>query len=112
MKKISCTIIALLLALHSPLALADDKPAISISQAADIAEKSKAVREGGDSVYVVSLTLERTSVINGKMMWLAKWSSTLPGNNPNEHEIGVQIFMDGTVKHIVKVPGGGTQGYK
>ncbi|MEI8341704.1 MAG: hypothetical protein WCH43_09245 [Verrucomicrobiota bacterium] len=104
MKNISCTIIALLLALHAPLALAEDKPALSIREALDIAEKAKAVRANGDQVFIVSMTLERTSMLNGKTVWIAKWSGTLPANKPSDRETGVQIAMDGSVKHIVKGP--------
>jgi len=104
MKKISCTLIALVLAFHAPLALAEEKPAISIREAAEIAEKAKAMREGGDKVFIVSLAYERTAMINGKPVWIAKWSGKLPANNPSDREVGVQIAMDGSVKHIVKGP--------
>jgi len=102
MKKIGCSILALLIALQTPLALADDTPAISIRQALDLAEKAKAVRENSDKVYILSIALERTSIIGGKPVWIAKWSGPLPANDPRDRDIGVQIFMDGSVRHIVK----------
>jgi len=104
MKKTISPFIALLLVLNAPLARAEEKPALSIREAVDIAEKAKALRENGDKVSIVSLTFERTSILNGKAVWIAKWSANLPANNPRDHEIGVQIAMDGSVKHIVKGP--------
>ena len=104
MKKITSTLIALLFALHSPAVQAEDKPAISIHQAADLAEKAKALRENGDTVFIESLTLQRTGIFAGKTVWIAKWSGKLPANNPRDREVGVEISMDGTVKHIVKGP--------
>jgi hypothetical protein len=104
MKKITCTLIALLLALQAPLMFAEEKPTLSIREALDIAEKAKLMRENGDKVEIISLTFERTSMLNGKPVWVAKWSGNLPANKPTDHEIGVQIAMDGSVKHIVKGP--------
>ena len=104
MKKITCACIALLFALHSPVVRADDRPAVSIQQAADLAEKAKALRENGSTVFIESLTLQRTGIIHGKTVWVAKWSGKLPANNPRDREVGVEISMDGTVKHIVKGP--------
>ena len=104
MKKIILIIIAILPVVLAPLALAEEKPAISIQDAIVIAEKAKALREHGESVFIASIALERTSMLNGKTVWIAKWSGKLPANNPRDHEVGVQISMDGSVKHIVKGP--------
>ena len=104
MKKIIRVLLALLPVITAPLAMAEEKPAISIREAVEIAEKAKGARENGDRVFIASITLERSSLLGGKTLWIARWSGNLPANNPHDHEIGVQIAMDGSVKHIVKGP--------
>ena len=104
MKKISFILIAVLLAFHSPMIRAEDKPTLSILEAVNLAEKAKSLRENGDTVFIESLALQRTSVFNGKVVWIAKWSGKLPANDPRNREVGVEISMDGHVKHIVKGP--------
>ena len=79
-------------------------PRISIREAVELAEKAKAERADSDAVYIESLTLEVGSLLGGKSVWIAKWSAPLPANNPKQSEFGVQISMDGSVKHLIKAP--------
>lgn len=104
MKKIICSVIALFSIIMALPVMAGEKPALSIREALDLAEKAKGMRENSNTVYIASIHLERTSMLNGKMIWIVKWSDNLPANNPHDREIGVQIAMDGSVKHIVKGP--------
>ena len=102
MKKISFTFMALLLVFQSPRMLANDRPAISVQEAVAIAEKAKTLRANGDSVFIESVTLHHTSLLNSKRVWIVKWSGKLEANDPRDHEVGLEIAMDGQVKHIVK----------
>ena len=104
MKKISFTFIALLFAAQAPFLQAEERPEISIQQAVKIAETEKNLRDNGSSVYIESISLQRTSLLNGKTVWIAKWSEKLPANDPRDRDVGVEISMDGHVKHIVKGP--------
>jgi Flp pilus assembly protein CpaB len=106
MKKIQ-NALRLLIALalvSSAVQAGEPRPALALRDAIEIAEKAKALRENSDKVFITSIALERLSILSGKQVWVAKWSGPLPANNPRDHEIGVQISMDGTVKHIVKGP--------
>ena len=103
MKTLFNTLIALSIA--TSLRAEDPRPALPIRQALDIAEKARSVRESGDKVYVASISLERAAMMSGKLVWFAKWSSSLPANNPAQREIGVEIAMDGSVTHMIKGPG-------
>ncbi|GEM_PF-2342692 len=80
-------------------------PQLSIREALDIAEKAKADRDGGDKVYVESISLDRGALMSSKAVWIAKWSDPLPANKKGKVDVGVEIAMDGTVKHLVKGPG-------
>lgn len=95
----------MLLTIHASALRAENAaPAVSIQKAIEIAEQAKLMRDGGDRVYIEKIELQRTSLLNAKDVWIVKWSGKLPANKPEDREIGLQIFMDGHVKHIVKGP--------
>jgi hypothetical protein len=79
-------------------------PAVSIRQAIEIAEREKTVRPDSDRVFIASVELQRVSMLNARQVWIVKWSGPLAANKPQDRDIGLQIFMDGSVKHIVKGP--------
>ena len=79
-------------------------PAISIRQAIDIAEKEKTLRPDSDKVFILSIELQRLSLLNAKQIWIVKWSGPISANKPEDREVGLQISMDGSVKHMVKGP--------
>ena len=86
----------------SPLATrAHAEPAVSAKQALQLAEDALASKNA-PGVYLQSLTLVKTSLFTGKMVWTVNWSDNVPGSKPDTKEVGLEIGMDGSVTHLVK----------
>lgn len=89
-----------LFTLHSP-ALAG--PAITAKRAVELAEEALAAKNAGDSVFIQSIALQRTSLItSGKLVWTVSWSENIAGSKPGSVEVGLEIGMDGSVAHLIK----------
>lgn len=101
------TIFCLLLFALAPLVplLADEAPPVSARQALDIAEKNLADRGLTKELYVYSVTLTQTSILNNQSYWFVKWSHPIPASNPRNREIGMKVTMEGVVTRLVKEPG-------
>lgn len=80
-------------------------PPVSAREAIAIAEKDLADRGLDKKLYVVSVTLERASMLNSRAHWFVKWSESIPASNPRNREVGVKVNMDRTAVRLVKEPG-------
>jgi len=89
----------------SSLVAFGNPPPITARQALDIAEKNLAERGLDKKLYVVGVTLERTSMFSEKAYWLVKWSEPIPASNPSNREVGIKVNMDGSAVRLVKEPG-------
>lgn len=90
------------LLLVSTAAFADNAPAISVHQALDLAEANMKERDLGKVVYIESVTLTRPALFGGETFWFIKWSHPIPATDPNKHEIGIKVRMDGRTTRLVK----------
>lgn len=97
------TLLTIVFCAATPL-FADERPAISVRQALDIAEKDLASRGLTEKLYVVSATLEHGSMFGGASFWLLKWNEAIPASKPENREIGMKVRMDGTPVRLVKEP--------
>lgn len=79
-------------------------PPVSIGEALAIAEKSMKDRGLEQRVYIQSISLERTSLLNSKPFWLVRWSTPLPASEPKTREIGIKVDMEGRAVRLVKGP--------
>ena len=93
-----CCLLVLAANLH-----ADPLP-VSAREALTLAEKNLTERRLDKKLYVVGLTLERSSMFNSKSYWFVKWSDAIPASNPNNREIGIKVNMDGSAVKLVKEP--------
>ena len=55
---------------------------------------------GPSAPHIVSITLEKSALVNGTQSWIIRWSS--PIQEGTQSEIGVRVKMDGTLSHIVE----------
>lgn len=55
---------------------------------------------GPSAPHIVSITLEKSSLVNGTHSWIVRWST--PIQEGTQSEIGVRVKMDGTLAHIVE----------
>jgi len=83
-------------------AFASDGPAITLHQALDLAEANMKERDLGKVIYVESVTLVRPAIFGGETYWFIKWSHPIPATDPNKHEIGIKVRMDGRTTRLVK----------
>jgi hypothetical protein len=95
---LALTLLALFI-LRSP-ALAG--PAVSAKRAVELAEEALAAKNAGDSVFIQSLSLQRSSLLSGKPVWTVSWSENIQGSKPGSVEVGLEIGMDGSVVHLIK----------
>ncbi len=84
---------------------ADSPPSVSASEAIRIAEDSLAHRNLGKDLYILSVTLQRDSILSRNSFWFVKWSHSIPASNPKNREVGIKVKMDGTATILVKEPG-------
>ena len=78
-------------------------PAVSVEQAAAIAQAQLKERGLTDRVFVTSLALEKDGLARGDRYWYARWSANLPLEE-RKTELGVRINMDGSVVRVVENP--------
>lgn len=76
-----------------------ETPKIDATKAARIATDYLAKR---GSAYVVSVSLDKSSLINGSPSWIARWSE--PIQDGQNREVGARIKMDGSIVGIVDNP--------
>ena len=95
-------LVALVFLFFTVAAFADNPPAISAGQAFDAAEKSINDRGLGKEIYIESVTLTRTTMFGGENFWFVKYSHPIAAEGPNQHEVGIQVRMDGSVARMVK----------
>jgi hypothetical protein len=81
-----------------------EPPAVTARQALDIAEQSLRDRGLDHRLHVVSVALEKSSLMSGKAFWFVKWSEPIPASDPKNREVGVKVAMDGTATRLVKEP--------
>ena len=100
------TILCLLLFTFTSLAplLAEDTPPVSAKQALDIAEKNLVDRNLTKEIYITSVTLTSSSLINNQSYWFVKWSHPIAASNPRNREIGIKVTMEGVATRLVKDP--------
>jgi hypothetical protein len=55
---------------------------------------------GANAPYIVSVTLEKSSLVGGSQSWIIRWSA--PIVEGSQSEIGVRVKMDGTLAHLVE----------
>jgi hypothetical protein len=55
---------------------------------------------GPGAPHIVSVTLEKSALLNGSLSWMIHWSA--PVNDNGNREIGVRVKMDGTIAHVVE----------
>lgn len=55
---------------------------------------------GPSAPHIVSVTLEKSALVNGSLSWVIRWSE--PVNDGGKREIGVRVKMDGTLAHLVE----------
>jgi hypothetical protein len=55
---------------------------------------------GSTAPHIVSITLEKSALVNGTQSWIIRWSS--PIQEGTQSEIGVRVKMDGTLAHLVE----------
>ncbi len=96
--------LALLVLTTATSAFAGEAPAISPKHALELAEQALAEKGAAGEVYVQSLALEHTSLLEKKMVWSVTWSHSLPGSTAQKKEVGIEIHMDGSIVHLVKGP--------
>ena len=53
-------------------------------------------------IYIESVSLAHAAIFGGDTYWVVKYSHPIPAEGPNQHEIGIKVNMDGTVRRIVK----------
>jgi hypothetical protein len=101
------TILCLLLFTFAPLAplLADEAPPVTARQALDIAEKNLADRGLTKEIYIISVAIEQSSILNNKAYWFVKWSHPIAASNPRNREVGMKVTMEGVPTRLVKEAG-------
>jgi hypothetical protein len=104
MKTILAAILFFVVAPLAPL-LAEDAPLVSARQALDIAEKNLADRGLTKEIYVISVAIQQTSMLNNHPYWFVKWSHPIPASNPRDREIGMKVTMEGVPTRLVKEAG-------
>ena len=95
-------LVALVSLFFAVAAFADDIPAFSVRQALDAAEKNMSERGLPKEIYVASVTLSHATMFGGETYWLVKYSHPIPGEGPNQQEIGVKVRMNGSVTRLIK----------
>jgi hypothetical protein len=104
MKTIFAAFLLFALAPLAPL-LADDAPPVTARQALDIAEKNLADRGLTKEIYIVSVAMQQSSLINSQTYWFVKWSHPIPASNPRDREVGIKVTMQGIATRLVKESG-------
>jgi hypothetical protein len=74
-------------------------PKLDAARAAKLATDYLATL-GPSAPHIVSITLEKSAIINGSHSWIVRWSS--PIQEGTQSEIGVRVKMDGTLAHLVE----------
>jgi hypothetical protein len=86
-------------------------PALSVEQAATLAQQHLKERGFGGSRYISSLALEKGSVTQGDRYWYARWSESVKLEE-KQTELGIRINMDGTVVRVVEGPPAQPKNYR
>lgn len=55
---------------------------------------------GGGAPHIVSVNLERSSIMNPTYSWVIRWSSAI--GEGAQREIGMRVKMDGSVARLVE----------
>jgi hypothetical protein len=76
-----------------------DAPKVDAARAAKLAT-DYLVTLGPSAPHIVSITLEKSAIVNGTYSWIIRWSS--PIQEGAQSEIGVRVKMDGTLAHLVE----------
>ena len=74
-------------------------PKVDAARAARLATDYLATL-GTGAPHIVSVTLEKSALVNGSLSWIVRWSA--PVNDGGNREIGVRVKMDGTLAHLVE----------
>ena len=89
---------ALAMLLHGATARGDSAPRLDAMRAAKIATDYLATL-GPGAPYIVSVTLERASLVQRKQSWVIRWS--VPFVADGERELGLRVNFDGTTARLV-----------
>ena|SRR5687768_6249917 len=76
-----------------------EAPKVDAARAAKLAT-DYLVTLGPSAPHIVSITLEKSAIVNGTHSWIIRWSS--PIQEGAQSEIGVRVKMDGTLAHLVE----------
>jgi hypothetical protein len=80
-------------------------PAIAQAPKLDAARATRMAADylatlGPKAPYIVSVTLEKSALVNGTLSWVIRWSE--PVMDDGNREVGVRVKMDGTMAHLVE----------
>ena len=83
----------------APGASAGDGPQLDAVQAAKIATDYLATL-GAKAPHIVSLTLEKSALLHGRLSWVARWSRSI--ELEGEKEVGLRVNLDGSTARLIE----------
>ena len=83
----------------APVASAGDGPQLDAVRAAKIATDYLATL-GSTAPHIVSVTLEKSALLHGRLSWVARWSRAVEVEG--EKEVGLRVNLDGSTARLVE----------